>query len=266
LRAASPPESDGTVALLSEGPDSVAWSEHQLLSEQLGIAVITPRDLSTARGRLHARSGPRRLRVDVLYRRVDGERLTLPNGAPNELGELLLPALRAGRLRCVNSFGTGIADDKLTHAYTERMIDYYLGEEPLLRSVPAYDLAQPDDRNDAMDRLEEMVIKPRGGFGGSGVVLLPKATEGARREAIARVRRSPDDFVAQEMVRLSTHPTICGNRLRPRHVDLRPFAATDGKTTHTLPGGLTRYAVGAGDMVVNSSQGGGGKDTWVVKA
>jgi uncharacterized circularly permuted ATP-grasp superfamily protein len=259
-------DGQGIVALLSEGPESVAWSEHSRLAAEMEMAIVTPGDLSTARGRLHARVGPRRARVDVLYRRLDDERLTHPGGAPTELGELLLPALRAGRLRCVNAFGTGIADDKLSHAYTERMIVHYLGEEPILRSVPAYDLADRDDREETMGRLEEMVIKPRGGFGGSGVVLLPRSTEGARREAMARVRRSPEQHVAQEMVALSTHPTICGERLRPRHVDLRPFVATDGETTHVLPGGLTRYAVGAGDMVVNSSRGGGGKDTWVVDA
>ena len=265
LRAAAPEGSDGTAALLSEGADSAAFSEHRMLAEKLGLAVVTPRDLSTAGGELHARLGSGRSRIDVLYRRVDDERLTRADGMPTELGELLLPALRAGRLRCINSFGTGIGDDKLTHAYTERIIKHYLEEEPLLRSVPAYDFADTDDGKEAMDRLGELVIKPRGGFGGSGVVLMPEATAGPRRQVLAEVREKPGEFIAQEMVRLSTHPTICGEGLRPRHVDLRPFVATDGKTTHTLPGGLTRYATGAGDMIVNSSQGGGGKDTWVVE-
>ena len=266
LRSAAPAGSDGTVALLSEGPESDAYSEHQMLSDDLEIPIVTAGDLSTARGRLQARIGPRRTQIDVLYRRVDDERLTKDDGAPTELGELLLPALRAGHLSCINSFGTGIGDDKLTHAYTERMITHYLGEEPLLRSVPAYDLLEPDAREEAMDRLEELVIKPRGGFGGSGVVLLPKTTGAARREALETVRRNPGDWIAQEMVALSTHPTVCEEQLRPRHVDLRPFVATDGETTHALPGGLTRYAVGAGQMIVNSSRGGGGKDTWVVDA
>ena len=171
--------------------------------------------MSTARGRLYGRTGSRRVPIDVLYRRVDDERLTDPEGSPTELGALLLPALQAGRLRCINSFGTGIGDDKLTHVYTERMIDYYLGEEPLLRSVPAYDLAEPDDREKAMDRLEDLVIKPRGGFGGSGVVILPESTEGERRLALGKVRRFPGELVAQEMVGLSTHPTICGEQPAP---------------------------------------------------
>ena len=146
------------------------------------------------------------------------------------------------------------------------MITHYLGEEPLLRSVPAYDLLESDAREEAMDRLEELVIKPRGGFGGTGVVLLPKTTETARREALGKVRRSPANGSPRRWSQLSTHPTVCEERLRPRHVDLRPFVATDGETTHVLPGGLTRYAVGAGQMIVNSSRGGGGKDTWVVEA
>jgi uncharacterized circularly permuted ATP-grasp superfamily protein len=257
---------DGTVALLSEGRDSVAWSEHQLLARELGIPIVTPRELSTTDGRLRAGTGSAATQISVLYRRLDDERLTGPGEEPTDLGAILLPALRSGRLRCINAFGTGVADDKLTHAYTERMISFYLGEEPLLRSVRAYDLAESDDGAEAMDRLEELVIKPRGGFGGSGVVLMPKATATTRREALGRVRRAPEDFVAQEMVQLSAHPTICGDRLAPRHVDLRPFAATDGDSTNVLPGGLTRFAVGAGDMVVNSSRGGGGKDTWVVEA
>jgi uncharacterized circularly permuted ATP-grasp superfamily protein len=266
LRAAAIAGSEGNVALLSEGPDSGAFSEHRMLSAELGIPIVTARELSTARGRLHARLDGRRAPIDVLYRRVDDERLTKPDGTPTELGELLLPALRAGSLTCINSFGTGIGDDKLTHAYTEPIIRYYLGEEPLLRSVPAYDLAHTNEREEAMDRLEALVIKPRGGFGGSGVVLMSEATESARREALTRVKSAPERFVAQEMVRLSTHPTLCDEGLRPRHVDLRPFAATDGANTHVLQGGLTRYATGAGEMVVNSSQGGGGKDTWVVQA
>jgi uncharacterized circularly permuted ATP-grasp superfamily protein len=266
LRAARPAGSDGRIALLSEGPGSGAFSEHKMLSEELAVPIVTAADLSTTRGRLYARSAEVRAPIDVLYRRVDDERLTDAGGAPTELGELLLPAIRAGNLNCVNSFGTGIGDDKLTHAYTPRIITHYLDEEPLLRSVPAYDLADPDEGKEAMDRLEELVIKPRGGFGGSGVVIMPEATESARREALAKARSAPEQFVAQEVVRLSTHPTICGDGLRPRHVDLRPFVATDGTTTQILPGGLTRYATGAGDMVVNSSQGGGGKDTWVVEA
>ena len=264
LRAAAPDDSEGTVALLSEGPHSVAFSEHEMLSEPLGTSVVTPRDLSTSHGELHTHLGGKPSRIDVLYRRVDDERLTRDDGSPTELGDLLLPALRSGRLRCVNSFGTGIGDDKLTHAYTELMIRHYLGEEPMLRSVPAYDLGDTDEREKAMDRLDQLVIKPRGGFGGSGVVLMPEATPDARADAIGRVLEAPGEFVAQEMVRLSTHPTICTEGLRPRHVDLRPFLASDGTATHTLPGGLTRYATGAGDMIVNSSRGGGGKDTWVV--
>jgi len=201
----------------------------------------------------------------VIYRRQDADSLTKPNGSLTELGELLLPALRSGRLRCANALGTGLADDKLTHAYVERMIDFYLGEEPLLRSVPSYDLSNERDRAEAMERLDELVVKPRAGFGGHGVTIMPRASEPERKRAIAVVRRRPEHFIAQEPVAISSHPTIRGGGLRPRRIDLRPFVVSGPDGPEAMAGGLTRFAQGAGEMVVNSSQGGGCKDTWVVE-
>ncbi|MDX6589312.1 MAG: hypothetical protein QOI84_586, partial [Solirubrobacterales bacterium] len=154
----------------------------------------------------------------------------------------------------------------LAHAYVERMIRFYLDEEPLLRSVPSFDLSDEGARGAAMERLEELVIKPRDGFGGRGVTIMPHATESQRRRAIGLVRRRPDRFVAQETVQISSHPTVCGGRLRPRRVDLRPFVVSGPGRVSAMTGGLTRFARGAGDMVVNSSQGGGCKDTWVLAA
>lgn len=265
LVAAAPEGRDEpTVAILSDGPENGAWYEHERYGRELGLPVVAPGQLEVSRGRLFARHGREREQIDVIYRRLDEDRLCDPQGHLTDLGELLLPALRSGRLRCANAFGTGLADDKLAHAYVERMIDFYLGEEPLLRSVPSFDLSDGEDRARAMERLDELVIKPRGGFGGHGVTIMPRATEPQRRRAIGLLRRRPEHFIAQETIEISSHPTVVGDTLQPRHIDLRPFvlSAPDGEAA--MCGGLTRFAQGAGEMVVNSSQGGGCKDTWVV--
>ena len=230
--------------------------------------MVEPSQLSTVRGRLHARVGRERIQLDVIYRRLDEDRLTDRGGALTPLGELLAPALESDRVRCVNAIGTGLADDKLAHAYVEDMVRFYLGEEPLLRSVPSYDLSDPEARAEVMGRLEELVVKPRDGFGGHGVTIMPRATEGERRKVIGLVRRRPERFVAQELVPLSTHPTVVGAGIAPRHVDLRPYVLSPGPGAESsvMQGGLTRYAKAADEMVVNSSQGGGSKDTWVLAA
>jgi uncharacterized circularly permuted ATP-grasp superfamily protein len=266
IRAAAPDgRDDPAAAIVSDGPASGAWYEHRRLGRELGIPVVEPHQLEVERGRLFARHSRDRHQLDVLYRRLDEDRLSAPDGGLTALGELLLPVLESGRLRCVNAFGTGLADDKLAHAYAESMVRFYLGEEPLLRSVPSFDLSDEQARGAAMARLDEMVIKPRDGFGGKGVTIMPRATELQRRRAIGLVRRRPEGFVAQETVQLSSHPTVREGRLRPRRVDLRPFVVSSaGGGTAAMPGGLTRYARGAGEMVVNSSRGGGCKDTWVV--
>lgn len=265
LAAAPAGREEPTAAILSDGPGSGAWYEQQRFGREMGMQVVTLDQLETSRGRLFARRGREREQVDVIYRRLDEDRLSEPDGSPTPLGELLLPALRSGRLRCANAFGTGLADDKLAHAYAERMIEFYLGEQPLLRSVPSYDLADEADRRAAMERLDELVIKPRGGFGGHGVTIMPRATEPQRRRAIGLLRRRPEHFIAQETIDISSHPTICGGTLQPRRVDLRPFVVSGRDRTAAMAGGLTRYARGAGELVVNSSQGGGCKDTWVVE-
>jgi uncharacterized circularly permuted ATP-grasp superfamily protein len=264
LAAAPAGRDEPTAAILSEGVGNGAWYEHRRFGRELGIAVVTLEQLETERGRLFSRRGREREQIDVIYRRLDDDRLSRPDGSPTALGELLLPALRSGRLGCANAFGTGLADDKLAHAYAERMIEFYLGEAPLLRSVPSYDLADEAGRRAALERLDELVIKPRGGFGGHGVTIMPRATEPQRRRAIGLLRRRPEHFIAQEMVEISSHPTVCGGGLEPRRVDLRPFVVSGRGGTAAMTGGLTRYAREAGEMVVNSSQGGGCKDTWVL--
>jgi uncharacterized circularly permuted ATP-grasp superfamily protein len=164
----------------------------------------------------------------------------------------------------VNGFGTGAADDKLTHAYVEEMVRFYLGEEPLVRSVRTYDPRDPAHRGEMLEQVEELVVKPREGFGGAGVIVCAHAGREDRERARRLVTAQPQRVVAQQTVSLSTAPTICGGRLEPRHVDLRAFVIWTADGPRALPGGLTRVALDAGALVVNSSQNGGGKDTWVL--
>jgi uncharacterized circularly permuted ATP-grasp superfamily protein len=180
------------------------------------------------------------------------------------VGALLHEPWRRGQIGLVNAFGAGVADDKLAHAYVEDMIRFYAGEEPLLGSVHTYDLEVPGVLDDVLSRVHDLVIKPREGSGGHGILIGPHADEEDCVAAAAEVRRRPDGYVAQEMIRLSHHPTVVGGRLEPRHVDLRAFVFLAGEHAAALPGGLTRVAMDPGALVVNSSQNGGGKDTWVL--
>lgn len=267
LRAAAPDGGgDASIALLSDGPANSAWWEHSRLAAQLDVPVVTPEDMESRGGKLIARLGPdgRAVPVDVIYRRTDEDRLRDENGEPTWLAELLLGPCREGRVACVNSFGTGIADDKLVHSYVEEMIRFYLGEEPLLRSVPTYDPAEPSVRETILERMDELVVKPRDGYGGSGVVVCAHANDEDRRRAAHLIRTQPEHFVAQETVVFSTHPTLADGELQTRHVDLRPFVYFGSGGPRVLPGGLTRVALDPGALVVNSSQNGGGKATWVL--
>ena len=180
------------------------------------------------------------------------------------MGALLLGPLRAGTVAVANAFGTGVADDKAVYPYVDDMVRFYLREEPLVRSVRTYDLAEPEARGEVLERLDELVVKPRDGFGGSGVVIGPAASGAELRAAREAIRSRPEGYVAQELVHLSSHPTVIDGRLVPRHVDMRPFVFYDGLRPRALPGGLTRVALEEGELVVNSSRGGGGKDTWVL--
>jgi uncharacterized circularly permuted ATP-grasp superfamily protein len=265
IRAAGPDAgSEPAAALVSDGAASGAWYEHRRLGRELGIPVLVPEQLEVRKGRLYYRRARARVQLDVVYRRLDEDRLSGPDGRATALGELLLPALESGRLRCVNAFGTGLADDKLAHAYAESMIHFYLGEEPLLRSVPSFDLSDEMTRKEALERLDDLVVKPRDGFGGRGVTIMRGASTSERRRTVGLLRRRPEGFIAQDTVELSTHPTVCNGRLRPRRVDLRPFVVSGRGGARAMAGGLTRYAREEGEMVVNSSRGGGCKDTWVV--
>jgi uncharacterized circularly permuted ATP-grasp superfamily protein len=267
LAAAAPAGEDPAPVLLSDGDDDPAFFEHSTLATALGVPLVTRRDLRARGDRLSARPrGERSARpVNVVYRRTSESRLTRPDGALTPLAEVLLGPLRAGRAVCANAFGAGVADDKLVHAYVDDMVRHYLGEEPLMRGVRTYDVTDPDTRARALSRIDELVIKPRGGFGGHGVVVCAHATDGDRRRAAALVRGAPTQCVAQETVVLSCHPTIVGRRLVPRHVDLRPFVISVPGQDAVVCAGLTRVALDEGALVVNSSQRGGAKDTWVLR-
>jgi uncharacterized circularly permuted ATP-grasp superfamily protein len=262
LCAAAPPDvDDPQVALLSDGPSNSAWWEHEGLAHRLEIQVVALDDLAFRGGRVYADGKP----VDVLYRRTDEDRLRGDDGRLTALGEALLEPLRAGAVTVFNGFGAGVADDKLTHAYVPAMIRYYLGEEPLLPSVETFDLDDPSHLARALDQADGLVFKERSGEGGYGVTIFSRAS-GERQQALMRdLRERPRDFIAQRRVTLSTHPTAIQGRLAPRHVDLRPYALQTRDDVHVVPGGLTRVAFGEGALVVNSSQNGGGKDTWVLR-
>ena len=230
-------------------------------------------DLRLRDGFLYARSatgdgaGDREFRVDVVYRRTDEDRLLDPRGGMTAIADLVLEPWIRGKLGLVNCFGTGVADDKLIHAHVEDMVRFYLGEEPLIESVPTWDLSRPGALNRALERLDELVVKPRAGHGGMGVVIGPQASADELGRASAALRANPSEHIVQETVPLSLHPTVCDGRLEDRHVDLRPFVFLGaGEDAHALPGGLTRVAFDEGEMVVNSSRNGGAKDTWVVAA
>jgi uncharacterized circularly permuted ATP-grasp superfamily protein len=266
LRNAAP---DGlgnpSIVVLSDGPSNSAWFEHETIARRLDVPLVGLADLEPRGGRLFARVEDRLRQVDVLYRRTDEDRLADEHGRPTPLADALLEPLRRGTLATFNAFGSGLADDKLVHAYVEQMVRFYLGEEPLVASVPTYDLGEPDQLVRALGRLDELVIKPRTGFGGYGVVIVPHATREDRDLIERAIRSNPSRYIAQETIALSRHPTVCGDALSPRHVDLRPFVLTSGDDVEVIAGGLTRVAFGEGALVVNSSQNGGGKDTWVLE-
>jgi uncharacterized circularly permuted ATP-grasp superfamily protein len=266
LRAAAPVGvDDPQVAILSDGNYNSAFWEHEGIARRLGIPIVTLADLTVRGGRVFGRIDDRLRPFDVLYRRTDEACLQDPHGGPTELAQKLLDPLRRGSVAVFNAFGCGVADDKLTHAYVPDMIRFYLGEEPLLPSVETIDLADAHARERAWDELEDLVIKDRGGEGGYGVTIMSHAPPHERDQVVLDLQRRPQDFIAQRRVTLSTHPTVIDGRLAPRHIDLRAFVLQSGDDVHVVPGGLTRVAFGEGALVVNSSQNGGGKDTWVLR-
>jgi uncharacterized circularly permuted ATP-grasp superfamily protein len=249
---------DGAVVILGRDRGNVDWWELEQLSGMTGWPLVGIDDLTKRDGRVVMRED--RSPVDVVWRRTREERLRGDDGRLTALGSLLLEPLRRGAVRVLNAFGTGVADDKRTFVYVERLVRFYCGVEPLLRSVPAWDLAVDEQRAEALARLDELVVKPRDGAGGEGIVLGTRASREELSKLRVEIEADPSAWIAQEPVALSTHPTVIDGRLEPRHVDLRPFVVGG----HVLPGGLSRFAQGAGELVVNCAQGGGGKDVWVL--
>lgn len=269
LRAAAPGGvEDPTVVVLTPGVYNSAYFEHTLLARLMGIELVEGRDLFCSGGKVYMRTTAGARRVDVIYRRVDDEFLDpLAFRADSALSPPgLLTAARLGNVTLANAVGNGVADDKLVYTYVPDLTRYYLNEEPLIKNVTTWRLEEPESLAEVLDRLDELVVKPVDGSGGKGLVVGPKASKKELEVLRKKLQKDPRGWIAQPVVQLSTIPTLVEEGLRPRHADLRPFAVNDGNDVWVLPGGLTRVALPEGELVVNSSQGGGSKDTWVVGA
>jgi uncharacterized circularly permuted ATP-grasp superfamily protein len=267
LRKAAPAGvSDPTVVLLTPGSFNAAYFEHTLLARTMGVELVEGRDLVCSNNTVRMRTTSGEQRVDVIYRRVDDAFLDPVHFRPNSVLGCpgLLTAARAGNVTIANAVGNGVADDKLLYTYVPDLVRYYLNEEPLIDNVDTFRLEQPDHLAEVIDRLDELVLKPVDGSGGKGIVIGPQADKAELATLREQVMADPRGWIAQQVVHLSTVPTVIGDRIAPRHVDLRPFAVNDGDDVWVLPGGLTRVALPEGSLVVNSSMGGGSKDTMVL--
>ena len=267
LRAVAPAaESHPTVVVWTPGPLNAAYFEHAFLARQMGVELVEPGDLVVRDAVCYMRTTAGLERVQTIYRRLDDDFIDPLEFRPDSLLGVpgLVRAYRAGTVAIANAIGTGVADDKAIYHYVPEMIRFYLQEEPILDNVPTYLLSDERSRKHVLQRLSELVVKPTSESGGKGVFIGPQASA-AELELQARlIEDQPERFIAQELVHLSTAPTEIGDgRLAPRHVDLRPFAVF-GDEIRIVPGGLTRVALREGSMIVNSSQGGGSKDTWVL--
>jgi len=253
------------VVLLTPGAYNSAYFEHCFLAQQMGIELVSGTDLVVQDGYVCMLTTSGLQRVDVIYRRIDDDfidpecfREDSMLGVPG-----LMEVYKAGRVTLANAPGTGVADDKAIYAWVPQIIKYYLAEEAILPNVPTYICSDPAQRAYVLEHMTELVIKPTNESGGYGIVMGPRASIEELRTCAEQIKANPRNFIAQPMLNLSTVPTVVGERLSPRHVDLRPFILF-GDDFYVLPGGLTRVALKEGSMVVNSSQGGGSKDTWVL--
>jgi uncharacterized circularly permuted ATP-grasp superfamily protein len=265
LRAAAGHD-DPFVVVLTPGVHNAAYFEHTLLARLMGVELVEGRDLFCSKNRVYVHTTRGRRPVDVIYRRVDDEYLDPLHFRPDSVIGCpgVINAARAGNVTIANGVGNGVADDKLVYTYIPDLIRYYLNEQPILDNVESYRLDEPDTLQWALDNLSNLVVKPVDGAGGAGIVIGPRASTTELAVLRERVAADPRGWVAQRPVALSTSPVLIGEYLAPRHIDLRPFAVNDGEDVWVLPGGLTRVALPEGELVVNSSQGGGSKDTWVL--
>ncbi len=258
--------SDPTMALLTPGTYNSAFYEHMFLARQIGADLVEGRDLLVEDGYVYMRTTSGLKRVDVIYRRVDDDFLDPLVFRPDSLLGVpgLLHAARLGNVSVINAPGTGVADDKSVYAFVPDMIRYYLGAEPLLDNVETYLCRRPEDLEYTLDNLDKLVVKRVGESGGYGMLIGPASTPAERNEFAASLRADPADYISQPTLALSRSPCLIEDRIEPRHVDLRPFILT-GRKTRIVPGAFCRIALRRGSLVVNSSQGGGGKDFWVLE-
>ena len=255
-----------TVAVLTPGAYNSAYFEHAFLALQMGVELVEGQDLVVADNCVYLRTTRGPQRVDVIYRRVDDDFLDPLAFRPDSMLGVpgLFAAYRAGRVTLANAIGTGVADDKSIYVYVPDMIRFYLGEAPILQNVPTWQLRKPDDLKHVLAHLPELVVKEVQGSGGYGMLVGPSASRDEIESFRARIRQNPENYIAQPTLALSTCPTFQGTGIAPRHVDLRPYVLS-GRTVSVVPGALTRVALREGSLVVNSSQGGGTKDTWVLE-
>jgi len=257
---------DPQVVLLSPGTYNSAYFEHVFLAREMGVPLVEGRDLLVENDKVYMRTISGLSRVDVIYRRLNDDALDPEAFLPDSLLGVpgLMRAYRAGNVSLANAVGTGVADDKAVYAYMPRIIKYYLGEEAILPNVETNICREADALQYTLDNMHNLVVKPVGEAGGYGICIGPKATKDELAEARAKLIADPSNYISQPVVSLSVSPTLVDGGIEGRHVDLRPFAIT-GEKTWVLPGGLTRVALRRGSLVVNSSQGGGSKDTWVLE-
>jgi uncharacterized circularly permuted ATP-grasp superfamily protein len=257
-----------TVVVLTPGMYNSAYFEHAFLAQQMGVELVEGQDLFVKDDFVYMRTTQGPKRVDVIYRRVDDDFLD-PKAfrADSTLGCAgLLDVYRRGNIALCNAIGTGIADDKSIYPYVPKMIEFYLGEKPILHNVPTYLCREKDDFKYVLDHLAELVVKEVHGAGGYGMLVGPAATRAEVEAFRAVLKAHPENYIAQPTLSLSTCPTFVDSGVAPRHIDLRPYVLSSGRGVQTVPGGLTRVALKEGSLVVNSSQGGGTKDTWVLEA
>jgi uncharacterized circularly permuted ATP-grasp superfamily protein len=267
LRRVAPPSAgdDPVVAVLTPGVYNSAYFEHAFLARQMGVELVEGRDLVVDDHVVSMRTTHGLQRVDVIYRRIDDAFLDPVTFRPDSILGIpgLMSAARAGNVTVSNAVGNGVADDKAVYAYVPELIRYYLAEEPILPNVHTYLLWDPDQRAEVLERLDQLVVKPVAESGGYGMLIGPAASDAELAMFRTRIEQDPRGYIAQEVVSLSRHPTLVQDHLEGRHIDLRPFVLC-GDSVEVIPGGLTRVALRRGSLVVNSSQGGGSKDTWVL--
>jgi uncharacterized circularly permuted ATP-grasp superfamily protein len=269
LRALAPKRRDNpNIVLLSPGVYNSAYFEHAFLARQMGITLVEGRDLLVHDNILYMRTTAGLQRVDVIYRRVDDDFLDPLAFRPDSLLGVpgLLNVYRAGNVALANAIGTGVADDKAVYTYIPAIIRYYLGEDSILNNVETYMLSDDTQRKYVLDNLERLVVKAVGESGGYGMLIGPHSTAVEREEFRRRINADPRNYIAQPTLALSRAPCFIGGDVEPRHIDLRPYILNSGDGVTIVPGGLTRVALRRGSLVVNSSQGGGSKDTWVLQS